>query len=103
MNTLIQKQIALLTTIQQLSEAASACDSSDILLYTKDSNGQLVPLASEPVQDLILTESLVAEIRGGALDAVDQAVTQLEALGITLSPEAVSEINTTSEEPKATN
>lgn len=95
-NTLISKQLVLLNTLSALASAAATFEEQEILIYTKDSNGSLMPIANEAVQGLVLTDSVISELRGGALEAFDMAVTQLEALGITISDAALTDIKDSS-------
>ena len=93
--SLIVKQLELLNTVQQLSEAATLIDNQEILIYTRDANGTIRPVALPDTQSLMLTEGVLNDLRGGALSAMDTAILQLSALGLTLSEDAQQEIATT--------
>ncbi len=92
---LIAKQIELLSSIGQLAKAADVFDNQEVLLYTKEGE-RIVPVASEEVQSSILTDAVSGELRASALEAIDSKVIQLEALGVTISTEALNEITNTS-------
>jgi hypothetical protein len=95
--SLIQKQLTLLGAISSLANAARAVDNDELVIHAKDSSSNaLVPIASSDVQADILTDSLCNEIRGSILEVIDSKVMQLSALGITISDEALSEIQSTS-------
>ncbi len=93
--SLIRKQIELLTTAEAFANIARVCDSEEILIYSKSSSGTITPVANEEVQSQVLTEAVANEIRSSALDSIDNVVLQLDALGLSLSSEAVAEITTT--------
>lgn len=88
---LIAKQMVLLASIGQLAKAAEVFDNQEVLLYTKDGE-RIVPVADEEVQGAILTDAVSNELRTSALEAIDTRVIQLEALGLTLSEDALAEI-----------
>lgn len=97
MNT-IQKQIALLTSIQALSAAATTVDSSEseILVYYRDAKtGNILPIADEKTQSSFMGESMLEEIRSGILETMDNQVALLDSQGMTISGEVLAELQST--------
>lgn len=97
MSNLITKQLVLLQAIASLAEAATAVESGDLVIHAKNpTNNHLEPIADANIQADILTDSLCNEIRGSILEVMDSKIAQLDALGITISAEALAEIQSTS-------
>jgi hypothetical protein len=92
---LVAKQMTLLSAIGQLAKAAEVFDNQEVLLFTKDGE-KIVPVASDDVQSSILTDAVSSELRASALEAIDNKVVQLEALGISISADALNEITNSS-------
>ena len=94
----ITKQIELLNAISQLSAAATIVDNNDIVMFYREPlTNALVPVANEKVQSSFVAESLLAEIRASVLEAMDTSITQLDAMGLTMSAEALAELQSTGE------
>lgn len=98
MNNIIIRQIKLLTSLNNLNNAAHKLEEDELLLYTKGSANTIEPIANESDQIHFVNDSLCEYIRGEILEARDSLLVQLEALGLTMSEEVLAELQSTNKD-----